>query len=560
MFSNLHRRALYVTSLYYAHSTANFLTLSDYDEQCGVHYETDQKLTNWSNTHSATPLRIYEPKSAQECVRVLQRFNSDKRKIRPVGTALSPNGIGLCADMDHSLLSVALLDKIDVNLENNTVTVGAGVRVNTVLEELKKYNLTLENFSSIQEQQLGGWTQVSAHGTGISLPPVDEMIVNLQVATPTEGLLNLSDMKSNSVHPLVNQNLFKFVKVGLGSLGVVTELQLKCIPCLDLVEETKVKTRDTIQREHSYRLNKYRHTRYMWIPHTPTVVQVTTNPYPEGVSKAKIANVKRDNDSSMTKSLCDLLLQRNKSKSEAEVSKLSFSQLRDELLDLNPLDLSLVKEINAAEASFWTKSTGYRVDDSTNILGFDCGGEQWVYEVCLPIGTLKEMEAQEAQGKQTKDVAFVQKILKIIEKEGIAAPSPIEQRWTARSTAPMSPAYSEKEDDLFTWVGIIMYLPPSQTPEQRQEITQAFNAYIDKCMPVFEEYKAFAHWAKIEIPNSEEKTAKLRNRLVDRYRVDQFNQYRRALDPNNILSNQLIDVLLNDGKENPPAKFREKKK
>ena len=26
------------------------------------------------------------------------------------------------------------------------------------------------------------------------------------------------------------------------------------------------------------------------------------------------------------------------------------------------------------------------IDDSINILGYDCGGEQLVYEVCFPIG------------------------------------------------------------------------------------------------------------------------------------------------------------------------------
>jgi hypothetical protein len=41
-----------------------------------------------------------------------------------------------------------------------------------------------------------------------------------------------------------------------------------------------------------------------------------------------------------------------------ETEKLSFSQLRDLLLDINPLDLNLVKRINAAEAQFWQASSG----------------------------------------------------------------------------------------------------------------------------------------------------------------------------------------------------------
>ena len=64
----------------------------------------------------------------------------------------------------------------------------------------------------------------------------------------------------------------------------------------------------------------------------------------------------------------------------------------------------------------------------------------------------------------------------------------------------MSPAYSENKDDIFTWVGVIMYLPPGKTPEQRADITNAFQTYTSLLAPVYEKYNAYSHWAKIEIP------------------------------------------------------------
>ena len=50
-----------------------------------------------------------------------------------------------------------------------------------------------------------------------------------------------------------------------------------------------------------------------------------------------------------------------------------------------------------------------------------------------------------------KDLDYIDKLLRLIEKEEIPAPGPIEQRWTARSKSPMSPA-SSSEDDVFSWV------------------------------------------------------------------------------------------------------------
>lgn len=42
-----------------------------------------------------------------------------------------------------------------------------------------------------------------------------------------------------------------------------------------------------------------------------------------------------------------------------------------------------------AEAEFWQRNEGYRVGPSDQQLGFDCGGQQWVLEICFPTGTLR---------------------------------------------------------------------------------------------------------------------------------------------------------------------------
>ncbi len=90
--------------------------------------------------------------------------------------------------------------------------------------------------------------------------------------------------------------------------------------------------------------------------------------------------------------------------------------------------------MNAAEAAFWTAvaSGQQRTADSTEILGFECGGSQWVLETAFPCGTRAEPDL--------RDVDFVVELVHEIESRGVAAPCPIEQRWTARSTSYLSPA------------------------------------------------------------------------------------------------------------------------
>lgn len=357
------------------------------DPITGVSISTKQVFTNWSATHECHPITVYEPTSAQEVCRVLAAAHESGAKIRPVGSALSPNGI---AFSNEQLLSTAAIDYINIDAKRRLVTVGGGAVVRDILKALNKHGLTLENFSSIQEQQIAGWTQVAAHGTGSRLPTVDEMIVRMKLATPTEGLLTL--VKDSTTG---ESDLFKFAKVGLGSLGVVTEMTLCCIPKMRLVEQTSVVSTSDIQRGHAQRLDDYRHVRYMWLPRTSKVVVVVANKVDDDEdsinsssrSSARASpNVKdktfqsssRERVLAATFELRRLLLDVNPliDMTEKDLAGLSFAQLRDLLLDYDPLNCSHIEQVNLAEAAYWLSMGGSREDDSTNILGFDCGGAQ----------------------------------------------------------------------------------------------------------------------------------------------------------------------------------------
>lgn len=63
-----------------------------------------------------------------------------------------------------------------------------------VVEALRPHGLTLQNFASIREQAIGGFIQVGAHGTGATIPPVDEQVVAMKLVTPALGTLQLSEV------------------------------------------------------------------------------------------------------------------------------------------------------------------------------------------------------------------------------------------------------------------------------------------------------------------------------------------------------------------------------
>ena len=64
-----------------------------------------------------------------------------------------------------------------------------------VVEALRPHGLTLQNFASIREQTMGGFTQVGSHGSGATIPPVDEQVVSMKLVTPAKGCLTLSKVR-----------------------------------------------------------------------------------------------------------------------------------------------------------------------------------------------------------------------------------------------------------------------------------------------------------------------------------------------------------------------------
>ena len=112
----------------------------------------------------------------------------------------------------------------------------------------------------------------------------------------------------------------------------------------------------------------------------------------------------------------------------------------------------------------------------------------------------------------------------------------------------MSPAHSDDPEEIFSWVGGIMYMPDSQGAGGRAALTRKFRKYMDVMNRLAERYGAHAHWAKIELPppdavDARLRLTKMRRRLRERFPVAEFNAARRALDPKGVLSNAVIRSL-----------------
>jgi len=510
-------------------------------------------MLNWSGTHSVNVQNnhFFEPETIPQVEAIVQKCHKQGQPMRPIGAALSPNAIGF---RQSGMIGLAGLDEIvSVDTEAQTVTVQAGARVSQVVDALAEYNLTLPNLASIAEQQMGGFVQVGAHGTGRCIAPVDHYVTQLKLVTPGRGTITLTEEDGE---------LFHLAKVGLGCLGVVVEVTMKCIPAHKLVEHTFVLSYKEAKEQAVELLEKHKHMRYMWIPYTDTVVVVTNDPEDSFDSetdwKKDADATPKFSDDERFQPLRELLLELTKEQKEKEdawsmdnndsnagekqpiteesLQGMGFGELRDALLAFDPLDVEHVKRCNRAEAEFWKRSQGYQVRPSHELLQFDCGGQQWVLETCFPTGKQEKNNGN--------DMQFMQDLLEGIERENIPAPAPIEQRWSASSSSIMSPAHDGTLNGLHCWVGIIYYLP-TEDESQRRSITNEFTGtYSDLMRSVGGPYGATSHWAKLEQPKSLWKLVDLKLHYQQKFPLSKFNSVRAWLDPKNLMANDLLNQVL----------------
>lgn len=525
-----------------------------------------EHIVNWSNTHAVTlPAAAYaQPTSLADLATTVSAAAARGAPLRPVGSALSPNALGLSA---RGMVNVGLMDEVlSVDAATRTATIQAGARVADVVPALRAHGMTLPVYASISEQQLGGLTQVGAHGSGATVPPSDEAVVGMTLVTPAGGVTRLTTDDADGGARL------RLSRVGLGAVGVVAELTLRVVDDHRLVERSWVEGRDAVAAAHVDRLRAHKYVRYMWIPHTDAVVVVTADVVPPGVSDEEALEGAGGGPAGTPDSrlaparalLTEALASRGRSSpTAADIAGLGWTELRDELLALDPLEPRWVARVNAAEAAYWAAAAGARVGPVHTILGFDCGGEQWVSEVALPVPA----------DKPTADVAFVRDVLDQIEADAIPAHAPIEQRWSAGSSSPMSPV-AGPPDSLHTWVGIIMYLPArlgdggggasAGGGPSRAAVTAAFAAYKRALAERhWARYGAVEHWAKVELPADEADAAALQARVRRRFPVAAFTALRDEVDPARLLSSPLLDAIFGEAegrRPSPAATAKEQRK
>lgn len=179
---------------------------------------------NWCGDERCRPASIVHPGSVEEIAAALERAAREGLRVRVAGAGHSFSDIA-CSE---GLLIV--LDRfqrvLDVDRGSGLVRVQGGITIAQLNVQLAAHGLALENLGDIDVQSIAGAISTATHGTGARLRNIPSQVAELTLVLADGSTLVCSDGR--------DPDLVRAARVGLGALGVVAEVTLRCVPAFTL--------------------------------------------------------------------------------------------------------------------------------------------------------------------------------------------------------------------------------------------------------------------------------------------------------------------------------------
>lgn len=232
-------------------STVNTLTRTSIKERT-------RTWTNWAGNQSCRPTAIHRPRSEAEVCEVVADAASRSETVKALG---SGHSFTPAAVTNGHLVSLTGLSRlVDVDRASHRVTVEAGMTIadlNTVLHGL---GYALPNLGDIAYQTISGAVSTATHGTGRLLGGIATRISGMRLVAGDGSVLEM-----DSSH---HSGLLDAARVGVGALGIMTQVTLDVVPAFRLRAVEGAERLDTLLENLDGFVDSNDHFEFFWLPHT----------------------------------------------------------------------------------------------------------------------------------------------------------------------------------------------------------------------------------------------------------------------------------------------------
>lgn len=230
--------------------------------------------SNWAGTETSRLARVATPRHEGEVVEEIRRAARKALRVKAVGAGHSFTGAAVTDGVQLRLAALTGVTSIDST--RGEATVRAGTPLHVVAEELAAFGYALPNLGDIDRQSLAGATATGTHGTGLRLTGLSAGIRALRIVLPDGTVVDCT--------PKREPELFQAARLGLGALGIITEVTVAVVPTflLHAVERPERLSEVLAHADASAEAND--HFEFYWFPHTDRALTKRNNRVPDGTA------------------------------------------------------------------------------------------------------------------------------------------------------------------------------------------------------------------------------------------------------------------------------------
>jgi len=179
---------------------------------------------NWAGDQSCRPAEVVRPASRDELSEAIAAASAAGRRVSVAG---SGHSFTETAMTDGTMMRVeALSGVLDADPGSGLVRVGAGTVLADLNGELARLGLAMENLGDIDRQTIAGAISTGTHGTGAKLRNISAQVEGLELV--------LADGSVRALSAATHPELLRAARVGLGALGAISAVTLRCVPAFTL--------------------------------------------------------------------------------------------------------------------------------------------------------------------------------------------------------------------------------------------------------------------------------------------------------------------------------------
>ena len=220
---------------------------------------------NWAGTVVAHPDEVVRARDVAHVQSVVRSAHDAGLRVKAVGAGHSFTAIAEPVDVQLRLDALTGVHSVDE--ATGRVWVGAGTTVRALGAQLWQRGLALPNQGDIDAQSVAGALATGTHGTGAGFPGMAAAVTGLVLVLADGSLLRIDGRHQPDLVPAA--------AVGLGALGIVTAVELACVPRFLLAADEGPVGLSELLDGLDERVESADHFEFFWFPHTDRALRLT---------------------------------------------------------------------------------------------------------------------------------------------------------------------------------------------------------------------------------------------------------------------------------------------